>query len=137
MTTQTYPHDSSPVVRNVPVLSDADDDIEVSGKLVSGVEGYPPKAAHELAVAPEAWGRDTRCLGGEDGDETGEDEEGETDTGACSRSRAVGNADTETLGDGEADGVDEVGGPAYLVGDVAAAVEGCCGKGLAPDYEAC
>ena len=39
------------------------------------------------------------------------------------------------MGHGETDGEDEVSRPADLVGDVAAAVEGCCGEGLAPDCE--
>lgn len=38
------------------------------------------------------------------------------------------------MGDSESDGVDEVAGPADLVRDIAAAVERCCGEGLAPYY---
>jgi hypothetical protein len=104
---------------------------------VSGVESDPPEPAQELVVAEEAGAGDSRRPGSEDGDDGAGDEEGETDTGAGSRGRAVGNADTETLCDGETEGEDEVGGPADLVGDVAAAVEGCCGEGFAPDYQGC
>jgi hypothetical protein len=132
---RTYFHNSSPEVRDIPVLSDANNNIEVPSKLVSGIEGYPPEAAHELAVTPESWSGNAGCPGCEERDESASKKEGKADTSTDARSGAISDADAESLGDSKADSVDEVAWPADLICDVAATVEGCSGEGLTPYCE--
>jgi hypothetical protein len=78
----TYLHDNGPGVWNIPVLANADDDVEVSNKLESGVESNPPEAADEVVVAEEARRGYTRSLAEEHRGYARDKEDGEPN--ACS-----------------------------------------------------